>query len=166
MINFGITLKNLIESYNIEVLEENIANCLTKIEIDRLGKEGISLDSNSDKLKIMPDGTFEYKDERVLYYIPKAYFTKRIGDAPSSLSRVHIVFCRTLKEQKKKGTFSQYKVTNRKDGKYHYRFNDGIVENQELLVCQNCLQQFYGTKYHNMDYEEFFNKGRQGKKSP
>ena len=159
MISFGTTLKDLIESYNIEILEEKIANCLTKIEIDRLGKEGISLNSNSNKLKIMPNQTFEYKNERVLYYIPKAYFTRRIGDAPSVLSRVHIVFCRTLKEQKQKGTFSQYKVTNRKDGKYHYEFNDGIVENQELLVCQNCLQQFYHNKYKQIDYKEFFNKG-------
>ena len=151
MISFGTTLKDLIESYNIEILEEKIANCLTKIEIERLGKEGISLDSNSDKLKIMPDGTFEYKDERVLYYIPKIKRSKKARDNLSSLTRIHIIFCGELKKQQNKGTFSQYKVTNRKDGKYHYEFNDGIVENQELLVCQNCLQQFY--------YEEFFNKG-------
>jgi len=144
MISFGTTLKDLIESYNIEILEELI---------DR-----ITISQNSSDLRIMPDGTFEYKGVKVLYYIAKAFYTKKIGDAPSSLNKVHLVWCRTLEEQKARGTFAQYSVTNRKNGTYHYEFNDGVVEHQKLLVCQNCLQQFYHDRHKPIDYEEFFNK--------
>ena len=147
MISFGTTLEDLIKSYKIEMLVTSIPR------INR-----ILIPQNSPNFKIMPDGTFEYKGVRVLYYIAKAFYTKRIGDAPSSLNKVHFVWCRTLEEQKAKGTFAQYSVTNRKHGKYHYEFNEGIVENQELLVCQNCLQQFYHDRYKQIDYEEFFNK--------
>ena len=154
MITIGTNIKNLIESYNIEILEELILSNLSKREKLKLQNSLISIEGDNENI-VFSKEEITYKKERVLLYIPIAYYSKNKEDNPYSLHKVHLSFCLTLKEQKLKGTLNQYGVTQRYDMHYHYQFTDTLVKNQKLIFCRNCVKQVFNDYNYIFDIKEF-----------
>jgi len=110
---------------------------LTSEELDRLTGEGI--DVYFDELTILSNGTFAYKDSRVLLYIRDVHVYGHQESEP----RYHLFNCTTLKEMSQKGRFDRYVVSNKSNGEFRINIlrNKRITttENRRLCVCQNCL---------------------------
>jgi RNA-binding protein YlmH len=154
LITFGTNIKSLIESYDIKVLDELILDKLSKKERKALENSLIEIRGDNEHV-VFSANDITYKDERVLLYIPKAYYDKSPSDDPYFLHKVHFSFCTTLQEQKARGTLSNYAITRRKTGKYIYSFQDRVIENQILKVCKNCLKQVYNDYNHLINYKDF-----------
>jgi hypothetical protein len=161
MVNFGSNLKNLIENFGIEVNVENKSyeniydpEKLKPKEKIALRKGLLEKDIDFSIFKKEVKG-FTYKNTKVLLYIPKAYYTNMKGTHPSKLHRYHLTHCSTLEQQQQSGSLKNYAISNRDDGKFKYEFSDGIEENQELNVCQNCLEKIYGDKKYPFNLKEF-----------
>jgi len=107
LITIGTNIKNLIESYNIEILEELILSNLSKREKLKLQNSLISIEGDNENI-VFSREEITYKKERVLLYIPIAYYSKNKEDNPYSLHKVHLSFCTTLKEQKLNLSFNHF----------------------------------------------------------
>lgn len=68
------------------------------------------------------------------------------------LHKYHLVRCNTLERAENEGWRDKYKMSNRQDGRFFYRFvKDGQVkvtrEDQRLFVCKNCLADVISTGF-------------------
>jgi hypothetical protein len=78
------------------------------------------------------------------------------------LHKYHLVRCNTLERAEREGWRDRYKMSNRKDGRFHYRFLEEkkvreVREDQRLYVCKLCLNDVIDTGYVNAgtDREHF-----------
>jgi hypothetical protein len=93
------------------------------------------LDVEFGKISTHLDGTLIYDGRRVLIHIRDV---ANMGGRKHS-PRFHISNCRTLIEMKSSGRFERYVVSEREDGNFHIRYDDGPLKVTKLDVCQNCL---------------------------
>lgn len=111
---------------------------LTADELDRL-TSGEGIDVDFDQLVVLPDGTFAYKDSRVLLYIRDVHVH---GDRDRE-PRYHVSHCETLKEMRRRGRFHiRYVIATELNGVFKLNLiSDGQrrTEKRRLAVCQNCL---------------------------
>lgn len=129
----------LIQYENSSWIELDSAELLRKLN----SIEGIEVDI--EELSISPDGTFEYKGQKVLVYIRDQYYNERY---PNNEYKYHISNCDTMKKAFSKGRSERYVVSTRIDGKFLVNIREIysrkiIDENKikELKVCKNCLLQ-------------------------
>lgn len=69
-----------------------------------------------------------------------------------NLHKYHLVRCNTLERAENEGWRDKYKMSNRQDGRFHYRFIEEnavreVREDQRLYVCKNCLKDVIDTGY-------------------
>ncbi len=121
------------------------------------------LDVSESDIQTYHDGTLVYKDKRVVVHI---------RDATHHEPRFHLSNCITLVEMKSQGKFARYVVSEREDGYFHVRMNDGPLVKRKLAVCQNCLDNLSWKGFsrdlmakparyaivNNFSIREFFNK--------
>jgi hypothetical protein len=104
-------------------------------ELEQLATDG--KDVSIDDVVVLEDGTFSYRNSRVLIYI------RDIHTLQNWIPRFHIADCRTLQKQQQQNGLARYVVTTRSDGSFVVNLigNDGGVERHtmQLNVCQNCL---------------------------
>jgi hypothetical protein len=114
---------------------------LTLLEIEKLSKGGIDLDS-LDQLKILPDGTLAYKDSRILLYIRDLSHYNKYDEV--SMPKFHVSNCSTLERMRSNNRFDRYVVATREDGLFELnvlRSNGYKVPRTERLnICQPCLK--------------------------
>lgn len=125
-----------------------------------------------DEVVFKPDGTFEYKGQKVLVYIRDQYQNSRYAN---NEYKFHIANCRTIQQSFDNQRSDRYVVSTRIDGKFLVNIrnlygNDSEkkTEIRELHVCKNCLLQLrYGgykdhsrgkSIYANFKLEKFFEK--------
>ena len=126
--------------------ETQFGSILTTVDPSRLTKEqlnkltsGEGIDIKLPELTILPDGTFAYKDHRVLVYIRDIQVIE--GKVPN-LPKYHFMTCRTIVDMQKKKKHEKYVANSQGDGFFQINLiTKGKIEKKtELLhVCQNCL---------------------------
>lgn len=114
-----------------------LRNTITTEEIERLQTDGIEIPI--EELRVLNDGTYVYKDRRVIVYIRDV---AQYNDA-YTLPRFHLAVCNTLTKMMEEGRYQKrYVVATRDDGlfKIHKIRNEDIRKSDERLdVCRNCL---------------------------
>jgi hypothetical protein len=98
--------------------------------------DGVDVDPN--EVTVLPDGTFAYRNLRVLVYIRDV---ASYGDRQSQ-PRYHLYNCATLEKMRAANRWRRYVVANRDDGLFQVNIIDGNVPKAKSLrldVCQNCL---------------------------
>jgi len=114
---------------------------LTPAEIEQLQTEGIEIPI--DDVRTLNDGTFIYKDRRVIVHIRDV---AEYGDR-YSLPKFHLAMCSTLGNMIEHGNYQKrYVVSTRDDGlfKIHKIRNGSVKKLEEALdVCQNCLEELH-----------------------
>ncbi len=122
------------------IVIEKPRHILTSEELDVL-ISGEGIDVSFDEITILSDGTFGYKDSRVLVYIRDVikYGNRRKEHDP----RYHVMNCITLQTMRANGRFQRYVVAAELSGKFKINIIEGgrVIrsEKKRLLVCQNCL---------------------------
>jgi len=99
------------------------------------------IDVKFDEIRILEDGTLEYKGHRVLLYIRDiSNYSNRDGQ---SMPKFHFTFCSTLNTMQQNKRFARYVVANRADGEFQVNLIGQAEEPRfvRLHVCQNCLAQ-------------------------
>jgi len=103
--------------------------------------EGILVDV--EEITICEDGTFEYKDQKVLVYIRDQRMSPRYGQGEY---KFHICNCSTIDTYVRNKRFDRYVVSTRTDGKFLVNIvntmsKEYVEQNviKELNVCKNCL---------------------------
>jgi len=124
--------------------------------------EGIEVDI--EELSISTDGTFEYKEQKVLVYIRDQKMNPNYGQGEY---KFHICSCEVIDRFVQNKRIDRYVVSTRTDGKFlvnvvntwskEYIEKDVI---KELKVCKNCLLQlnFNGYSSHQKSksiYQQF-----------
>ena len=108
---------------------------LSLTEIATIETAGIDVDIA--ELQVLEDGTFAYKNRRVVLYI------RDVADYGGRYSepRFHLSNCQTLREMKSNQRMGRYVVASRSDGLFRINYISGSVrsEDKPLMVCQNCL---------------------------
>ncbi len=123
---------------SIEIEAEPLIPVSTDIE--RLAIEGAGKEVSFEELTILDDGTFAYKDLRVLIYIRDVHGYGGSITEP----RYHFSSCRTVHGMHQAGRLRRFVVCNKQDGVFtlnvfeHKRHTE---ENRRLSVCQNCLDE-------------------------
>lgn len=91
------------------------------------------------------NGLLELKGRQVMLYIPD--HGGRVGTALQNGEmgkRIHVAWCRTLKEMEERGRYERYVVTTRTGPEFPISGRDetgGVVEGDaRLMVCKNCLK--------------------------
>ena len=61
------------------------------------------------------------------------------------LNKFHLVRCNTIERAESEGWRDRYKMSNRRDGRFYYRFISGSAvykksTDQRLFICMNCLR--------------------------
>jgi hypothetical protein len=116
---------------------------LTVEEIEILAKEGLEIPL--DEVRVLPDGTLAYKNQRVVLYIRDVKQHKHGAFAEKDLPRFHVSDCDTLQEMRANKRYHiRYVVATRDSGIFHVNLkpkNSPLYEKSEkkLRVCQNCL---------------------------
>jgi len=130
--------------------------------------EGILVDV--EEITFCIDGTFEYKDQKVLVYIRDQRMNPRYGQGEY---KFHICNCSTIDTYVKNKRFDRYVVSTRTDGKFLVNvvntWNKEYIEQnviKELNVCKNCLMRLaykgyndhsrHSSIYYNFNLKEFF----------
>jgi len=81
---------------------------------------------------------------------------------PENLNRYHIYKCPAVDNIFAKGI--KFAVTSRRDGKFHYSFVNNFgellyeTENQPLLICKSCLNEFnirHNTNFSNREFQPY-----------
>ena len=111
----------------------------------RLLGDGVDVDPN--EVTVLPDGTFAYKNLRVLVYIRDV---ASYGDRQSQ-PRYHLCNCTTLEQMRAANRWRRYVVANRDDGLFQVNIIDGSgrrAESLRLDVCQNCLSSLGWNGFH------------------
>lgn len=109
---------------------------LTAKELDLLTGEGI--DVSYDELTTLPDGTFAYKDSRVLLYIRDVHIFGNQEPEP----KYHLSKCATIEKMFQSGRRERYVVATKTNGIFHLNIikkHKAIPDDRRLSVCQNCL---------------------------
>jgi hypothetical protein len=110
---------------------------LTLAELEQLATQG--KDVSIDDVVVLEDGTFSYKDSRVIIYI------RDIQKFQNWEPKFHVADCKTLQQRQRQNGLTRYVVTTRNDGLFVVNLigNDGPVtrNTMRLDVCQNCLDQ-------------------------
>ena len=130
------------------------------------------LDISPDEIEYAPDGTLEYKGQKVVVYI-RDHISYELVDPdelvdPEQLRKFHVANCLTLKQMKSQNNFDRYVVATRTDGKFIVNF---VVDNRihekgergerRLYVCKHCLNTLNYKRYRNRktqqdEIREFF----------
>jgi hypothetical protein len=130
--------------------------------------EGILVDV--EEITFCKDGTFEYKDQKVLVYIRDQRMNPRYGQGEY---KFHICNCSTIDTYIRNKRFDRYVVSTRTDGKFlvnvvNVASNEYIEKNviKEMRVCKNCLLRMsykgysdhthYTSIYSTFSLKEFF----------
>ena len=126
--------------------EKHFGSILTTVDPSRLTREqldqltsGEGIDIKLPELTILPDGTFAYKDHRVLVYIRDIQV---IDGKAHNLPKYHFMTCQTIEDMQKRKKHEKYVANSRNDGVFHLNLiTKGKVDKitQRLNVCQNCL---------------------------
>ena len=114
--------------------------------VDSQLEEGITV-TDLTGIKVAPDGTFTYKDRKIIVYIRDQFINNPDIDIsdPENLRRFHIANCRTLQRMQSNGRYQhRYVLSTRKDGNFIANimcFGEIIAQDElvELLVCRDCL---------------------------
>ena len=108
---------------------------LTVAELEQLAKDG--KDVSIGDVVVLKDGTFSYKNSRVIIYI------RDTQKFQNWIPRFHVADCKTLQQKQQQNGLARYVVTTRDDGSFVVNLigNDGRVtrNTMRLDVCQNCL---------------------------
>jgi hypothetical protein len=161
---FGDNLKDLIESFGIEVSNEkksyqtledrkvvsktSLQDILNSMSISQKEVEqleiggGIELDDSNEDITFTEDGLF-YKGRRVVLHISEKDTESR---EPEDLPKYHLRKCGTLTSQQNRGNLGRYRISLSKNGKFHFLFGNKKIPNQELHACKNCLNYFENHK--------------------
>ena len=110
---------------------------LTLEQLEKL-MSGAGLEVAFEDMRILPDGTFAFKDSRVFVYI------RDIRDHGGQISepRYHILSCKRIQQMNASGRFGRYVVNAEKDGVFEITIGSGSGirrERRRLSVCQYCL---------------------------
>lgn len=132
--------------------------------LEKEGKDISDIDeifanNNGELFELLPDGTLI----RVNLYIAtkevdRYHFNINTIDK-EDLFKYHIYKCKTISKMFNSGRKHRYKINNRDDGTFYYKFTDNIGnvveinENQELNICKNCLAKYLGKKTAANDKE-------------
>jgi len=113
------------------------------LTVDELQKlvTGEGIDLEFDELTQLPDGTFAYKDSRVLVYIRDVRPFRGTFHDP----RYHFSHCTKLNEMRTKNRFGRYVVATESTGQFRINHVDGnsiTSHRKHLDVCQMCLEKF------------------------
>lgn len=159
-------LDRVLEKMGVEELIEGPAgNEWEPLDIELFGR---GVDLNIEEIVVdSKNGTFSYKDRRVLVYI-------RSQNVIYDGYKFHVADCHTIQEMKKNKRFeSRYVASTRTDGKFVVTLVDKhteIVEEEKIVdmsVCKNCLKHInyknYGKNpnarekiYREFSLKEFF----------
>lgn len=122
---------------------------ITSDEVERLQTEGIEIPI--EELRVLNDGTYVYKDRRVIVYIRDV---AQYNDA-YSLPKFHLAVCNTLTKMMEEGRYQKrYVVATRDDGMFriHKIKNETIIASEERLnVCKNCLSELNYKGFSRLD---------------
>lgn len=136
------------------ITEQKLAQAKKLLETSGKNIENISdifVNNNGELFDLLPDGTLV----RVTLYIATKEIdrytlnTIQRGD----LYKYHIYQCSTISTMFNSGRKHRYKINNRDDGTFFYKFHDfngnllETRENQKLNICKNCLSKFSGRNY-------------------
>ena len=131
---------------------------LSERELQLLNTKGIELNIDQLEKCIQPDGSFEWKGQKVIVYIKDQWAKSFFG---KSEYKYHIANCRTQVNMKLQGRINRYVISTRKDGLFEINLRDGrtrtvISKNVEkpMNICMNCLSTMLMS--HPSDYQ-FFN---------
>lgn len=130
--------------------------------------EGILVDVK--EITFCKDGTFEYKDQKVLVYIRDQHMNPRYGQGEY---KFHICNCSTIDTYVRNNRFDRYVVSTRTDGKFLVNIvntmsKEYIEKNviKEMKVCKNCLMRLsykgyndhsrHSSVYSDFSLKEFF----------
>jgi hypothetical protein len=109
---------------------------LTPQELDLLTGKGIEV--SYDQITILPDGTFAYKDNRVLLYIRDVHVFGNQKPEP----KYHLSKCATIEKMFQSGRRERYVVSTKTNGNFHLNIikaHKAIQDERHLSVCKNCL---------------------------
>ncbi|MCV3482759.1 HNH endonuclease [Campylobacter sp. CNRCH_2014_0184h] len=137
-IKIGATLQHIDISY--------IKNFISAEEIKLLETQGIDVGIND--VKVISDGTFSYKNRRVLIYIRDVSPLYKENDINSSLPRYHLCYCDAYQKMLSNNRKHRYVVSSRDDGIFWLNFfgfsNNTMIktksEERKLQVCMYCLR--------------------------
>src|SRR5262249_52972314 len=108
---------------------------LTIAEFEQLATDGKDVPVND--VEVLEDGTFSYKDSRVIVYI------RDIRKFQNWVPKFHVADCKTLQQKQQQNGLARYVVTTCHDGSFVVNLigKDGDVtrSTMPLDVCQNCL---------------------------
>lgn len=130
--------------------------------------------ANFDEITFCPDGTFEYKNQKVLIYIRDQKVNPNYGPGEY---KFHICSCEVIDRFVQNKRIDRYVVSTRTDGKFLVNvvnsWNIKYIEKdviKELKVCKKCLERLkykgYSANnrdlaiYNSFSIEEFFNNYR------
>ncbi|EAJ6225094.1 HNH endonuclease [Campylobacter coli] len=167
-IKIGATLEHIDLSY--------IKNSISAEEIKLLETQGIDVEIND--IKVVSDGTFAYKNRRVLIYIRDVSPLYKENDINSTLPRYHLCHCNAYQTMLSNNRKHRYVVSSRDDGVFWLNFfgfqGDTMVktksQERKLNVCMYCLRKLnwcninqYSGKdrsiiRNNFDLKDFFKK--------
>lgn len=118
----------------------------------QLGCEGVDVEFL--EIKPQKDKTLGYKGQRILVYIRDA--SNYNNNANYKLPVFHISFCQKLEEMQQKGRWQRYVVSNKEDGYFSVRVNNGNAQFEKLNVCRFCLENLQWNQFSifNMTSEE------------
>lgn len=127
---------------------------------EQLQTRGIDVEFND--IRILDDGTLEYKGHRVLLYI-RDIANYSNSDKPS-MPKFHFTFCSTLNTMQQKRRFARYVVANRADGEFQVNLLSQTDEPRfvRLNACQNCLAQIAWQGFSSELTREARNKAVEG----
>lgn len=111
----------------------------------------IFVGTNGELFDLLPDGTLT---KVTLYIATKetdryGLHTLQVAD----LYKYHIYQCSTISTMFNSGRKHRYKINNREDGRFFYKFYDfqgGLLatrEEKKLNICKNCLKKFLGKSF-------------------
>ncbi|MDQ7047311.1 MAG: hypothetical protein Q9M39_06715 [Sulfurovum sp.] len=147
------------------ITEVALAKAKALLKTDGKEIENISdifINDNSALFDLLPDGTLVSVS---LYIATKEIDRYALKTLEShDLYKYHIYKCSTISTMFHSGRKHRYKINNRDDGTFFYKFHDyhGHVletrENQKLNICKNCLSKFLSKKASSYDVNNFYLK--------
>ena len=138
-------------------------------ELNQLRTDGVEVPI--EELEFLPDGTFIWKNQRVIVYI-----RDQIGYYRDKGYKFHLCDCTTIQGMRERGRYKRYVLSTRTDGQFLINVvgkSGDIIERdiiEPLTVCKNCLKHldYKGYKtglsskkkkvYENFSIERFFDE--------
>ncbi len=150
----------------------NVVKSITKRELvkakELLATEGKNITSlediiigvNGELFDTLPDGTVVKVN---LYIAVKSVDKASLWNIePRDIYKYHIYRCNTIAQMFDSGRKHRYKINNRDNGTFFYKFTDyqGNIlsqrDNQKLNICKNCLKKFLQKQFaSDYDVENF-----------